>query len=242
MDERKISFNTFQKCSHCKGSVTEAFLDAVLESKFPQILHAFKVPLHLRLVCLRLIYVCLGVDFQQLLHSALFGRQSVCSLLLRCNSCCPQRTFRNRLFKLLQSINCRKHENGRVTQPVATASESENRRLPALVAVLGRWLLRPLFYDAIQSLVTSLAWHFPAGQPRVIVAAARACAVDIRSLFSRSPVCHTFTTRCACIEKVGKITCDGMDRCPYEACDHMVSTGAAQTAAHSCLRTLRLSF
>jgi hypothetical protein len=47
--------------------------------------------------------------------------------------------------------------------------------------------------------------------------------VGIISLFACSPKCHTYSTRCGCIEKVGKITCDGMDTCPYEACDHMVA-------------------
>jgi hypothetical protein len=43
VEEDKISLSAFQQCLNCKGSVTEAFLDAVLESQFPEVLTAFKV-------------------------------------------------------------------------------------------------------------------------------------------------------------------------------------------------------
>ena len=50
VDEHKRHLSAFQQCSYCKGSVTEAFLDAVLnldavlqDSEFRNVLTKFKV-------------------------------------------------------------------------------------------------------------------------------------------------------------------------------------------------------
>ena len=87
----------------------------------------------------------------------MFRRQSICSLFLRGCSRCSSWTRRNCLFKLLQNCYHWQHENGRVTQFVAASPEPESWRLPALVAVLRRRVIRSLFYNAIQILVSWLA-------------------------------------------------------------------------------------
>jgi hypothetical protein len=43
VEENKISLSAFQHCLHCKGPVTEAFLDAVLQAQHPEVLTTFKV-------------------------------------------------------------------------------------------------------------------------------------------------------------------------------------------------------
>lgn len=43
VEENKISLSAFQHCPHCEGPVTEAFLDAVLQSQHSEVLATFKV-------------------------------------------------------------------------------------------------------------------------------------------------------------------------------------------------------
>ena len=133
------------------------------------------------------------------------------------------------LSKLFPNDYYWKHENRSVAQSLAATSKPESRVLPQLAAVLGCWVLGTLFYNAIQILVSALFFSSLRTHLLPLVLSPSlffmALVVQILSL-PHSPVCHTFSTRCGCIEKVGKIICDGMDVCPNEACDHMVRTFA----------------
>ena len=106
-----------------------------------------------------LIFVS-GIHFELVLHAALLRRQSVRPLLLRHRPCRPARKFRNCMFKLLQNYNHRQHENGSVSQSVASASVSESWGLPALVTVLRRGVVWSLFHYALQVLVSAFSWSF----------------------------------------------------------------------------------
>jgi hypothetical protein len=149
VEEDKISLSAFQHCLHCKGAVTEAFLDAVLESHYPEVLTSFKVsPFCHSYIPPCLIFVS-GIHFELLLHATLLRGQSLRSVLLRHRPCRSSRKFRNCMLKLLQNYHYRKHENGSVSQSVAAPSESESWGLPALVAILGCGVFGSLFYNAL---------------------------------------------------------------------------------------------
>ncbi len=144
------------------------------------------------------------------------------------------------LSKLFPNDYYWKHENRSVAQSLAATSKPESRVLPQLAAVLGCWVLGALLYNAIQILVSALFFlsslrthllRFDLSPALVFMA----LIVEILTRVPHSPVCHTFSTRCGCVEKVGKIICDGMDVCPHEACDHMV-----RTFAESSMPLLRL--
>ena len=107
-----MTLASFKQCPSCNSSITEAFLDAVLALKHPDILSAFKV----FAACMMLLHNLFIL--QESIFSSCFTQ--LCSggspyALCSCGAVLiAPRAIRNYLRMLLQSYNHWKHENGSV--------------------------------------------------------------------------------------------------------------------------------